>query len=153
MERFLTSLTVYDAVFAAVLAASVGLFLNFRNARESRNRPFLEKQLELCLEACEAASVLATTSSKVTFKRAHSRFLELYWGTLSVVEDKPVASAMVEFRSKLNKLVKTEAPLPLEAMETDSYRLARAVRNLIIHSWQIRRLEKILDEDEWPKGH
>jgi hypothetical protein len=153
IERFWASLTFSEAVFAAAIAASVGLFLNFRNARESRNRPFLEKQLELCLEACEAASVLATTSSKVTFKRARSRFLELYWGTLSVVEDKPVASAMVDFRRKLNELVKAKAPLPLDAMETDSYRLARAVRNLLIHSWQIRRLERILDKDEWPKGH
>lgn len=131
-----------------VSAALLGLYLNFRNARDSRNRPFLEKQLELCLEACEAASKLATTKSGTIFNSTHTRFLELYWGPLSIVEDKLVAKAMIDFRKKLDALVKRNAPLPLTALETESYNLAKAARNLILRSWQIRRLKKDLEADK-----
>jgi hypothetical protein len=111
----------------------------FSTQRQQSNRqPFLQKQLDLCFEASETAARLATETNKEEWVKARLAFWRLYWGTLCIVEDRDVESAMV----KLGKLVLDEpAPqpsLPMKSLEAPSLKLAHAARILILKSWNVR---------------
>ena len=132
------------ALAGVVVAALLGLYWNFRNAKELRKQPFLTRQLELCIEASGLAAALATTSSKERFDVAHARFLELFWGPLSIVENEEVALAMVNFEQDLQRFVAKGHALPLTDLEGRSYELAMTIRKLILEAWKITTLEAVL---------
>jgi len=149
LERLTANPTFVAALIALVgviFAAMVNIIVNYHNAKALRKRPFLEKQLELCLEASTLAAILATTRNEATFKLARARFLELYWGPLSVVEDVAVEAAMVEFEEKLEGVRKTRPGLPLCGLQIPSYDLARQIRTLILRSWSIESLGRVLKD-------
>ena len=131
------NLSVVVPWLLSLATAAIGIW-QFTQQQEQKNRePFLQKQLELCFEATEAAAVLATEDDPVVWEKARKTFWRLYWGKLSIVEDRKVESAMYE----LGKLVPKE-PLdgpkpPLQSLEQPSLRLAHATRNLILASWKI----------------
>ena len=56
------------------------------NARFTAQQPFLTKQMDLCLEATEAAAPVASSTDEERWYQAKERFWTLYWGPLSVVE-------------------------------------------------------------------
>src|SRR5690242_8327657 len=66
-------------------------------ARESK-RPFLEKQMDLYFKACQITAELASAeeSSQKPGNTAE-RFWKLYWGELSLVENRDVEETMVLF--------------------------------------------------------
>lgn len=132
------------ALTGVILAALLGLYWNFRNAKELRKQPFLSKQLELCLEASNVAATLATTRSKEVFDIAHARFLELFWGPLSIVENEEVALAMCNFEQAVQLSLVGGSSLPLTDLEVPSYELAMTVRKLILEAWRITTLEEVL---------
>jgi hypothetical protein len=132
------------ALIGVILAALLGLYWNFRNAKELRKQPFLLKQLELCLEASNVAATLATTHSKQAFDITHARFLELFWGPLSVVENEEVALAMCNFEQELQLSLAGGSSLPMTDLEGHSYELAMTVRKLILEAWRITTLEEVL---------
>ncbi|HKR25410.1 MAG TPA: hypothetical protein VJS15_09140 [Allosphingosinicella sp.] len=139
--------------FVAVMGAAVLTYRwNFVNAAQLRRQPFLVKQLDLCLEASAVVATLATTASKEVFDRAHARFLELFWGPLSVVENDGLSEAMVEFRKELNALIAKGERLPLKGLQTPSYKLSREVSNLILEAWEITTLKNVLEAQD-PKLH
>ena len=90
-----------DIINATVIAAVVALLgtalQSWRERQQSNRRPFLEKQLELCFAASEAAAQLVTEPDPVEWEKARLVFWRLYWGVLSIVEDPEVESAMVKF--------------------------------------------------------
>ena len=120
--------------FATIL---VGVWKFTAEQQEANKRPFLEKQLELGFQATDTAAKLAITTDVEEWNKARHAFWLLYWGSLSIVEDPKVEQAMVE----LGKLVPTTAepvpPLPMSNLEQHSYRLAHAVRGLLLKSWNI----------------
>ncbi len=132
-------------LFGIIAAAVAGLYWNFHNAKELRKQPFLTKQLELCLEASQIVSILATTKSQETFDRAHTRFLELYWGPLAIVENDEVEAAMVKCGEELATLVADGVQLPLDRLQIPSHELAKAVRKLILKAWRITTIEQDLE--------
>lgn len=136
-------ITLLGVVFVALL----GLWWNFLNAKRLRKQPFLQKQLDLCIEASEIVAILATTDSRTTFDQARARFLALFWGPLSVVENDEISAAMIHYRKKLDKLTKEGRQLPLEDLEDDSYEIAKRVRKLILSSWKITDLAPELERD------
>lgn len=132
--------------FAGVIVATTfSLYWNFRNAKALRKQPFLEKQLELCLEATSVAAVLATTISPAEFENKQARFWELFWGPLAVVENDAVSAAMMEFGAELDELVSKGAPLPFDSLKAQSIDLAAEVRKLILEAWSITSLQGILN--------
>jgi hypothetical protein len=137
-------------LFGIIGAALLGLYWNFHNAKELRKQPFLTKQLELCLEASQVVSILATTKSRETFDRVHTRFLELYWGPLAIVENDEVEAAMVRCGDKLAKLASGGVQLPLNRLQIPSHELAKAVRKLILKAWRITTIEQDLESRRNP---
>jgi hypothetical protein len=70
-------------------------------AKEYKKR-FWEKQLDFFAEACEATgTVTYAAEDSPDFKQDSSKFEELFWGRLAIVESDAVADQMVEIRKAL----------------------------------------------------
>jgi hypothetical protein len=135
-------------VIVSLLVATVGYRDYQLRAKESTDRarptqdiaargPFLEQRLKLYFEATETASKLATLEPGKAWDEAHSRFWQLYWGQLSVVESKAVASAMVNVGLCLKDKTCDRGEL-----EQRSLRLAHACRDDIQAAWDVASLRK-----------
>src|SRR6267142_4048825 len=57
------------------------------DTKKEFQKPFFQRQMDLCLEASDAAAVLATTSDPGRSKLAADTFWRLYWGQLVAVEE------------------------------------------------------------------
>jgi hypothetical protein len=125
------------SVIAAVVALLGTLWKSWREQQQANRRPFLEKQLELCFAASEAAAQLVTEPHSLQWETARLTFWRLYWGPLSVVEDPAVESAMVEFGKFIPPTPVNELTVVTEAMRDASYDLAHAIRRLILKSWNV----------------
>jgi hypothetical protein len=69
-----------------------------QTAKEFR-KGFYEKQYHLYAEASEVVATLATEKKdSKDFAEAKQKFYRLFWGQLSIVEDKTVESKMVQFQ-------------------------------------------------------
>lgn len=107
-------------------------------------KPFLQRQLDLCVEASNAAATLASAQDPERVAAAMDRFWELYWGSLHIVEDfgdDSVEDMMFDFGKKVEKLpsdAKILAALDAgeRGLKFDSLDLAKACRRLIEQSWQ-----------------
>ena len=113
------------------------------NAQFESQKPFLVKQMELCFQASEAASTLASSTDLENWQRAKETFWMLYWGPLSVVETPLsgeqglVEQQMVVFGKAL-KPRQDNPTLPLMHLEQESLNLAHKCRDLIFDSWEIK---------------
>ena len=97
------SLSVVVPWLLTIVAAAIGAWQFILQQQQANRQPFLQKQLDLCFEASDAASRLATEPDPVEWEKNRRIFWRLYWGTLSIVEDPGVEKAMI----KLGKLVPT----------------------------------------------
>ena len=97
--------------------------------RIEARRPFLEKQLALYTEATHAAATIATSTDATAIATAHTRFRELYWGELALVEDSPVEQAMMAFGSGLDQ------GAGQSELQQLSLKLAVACRDSLAVSW------------------
>lgn len=117
------------------------------NAQFEARRPFVVKQMEICFQASEAASTLASSTDAENWRRAKEAFWMLYWGPLSVVESPlsgeqgPVEKQMVVFGNAL-KALQNSPTLPLDSLEQESLELAHRCRDLIFDSWEIEQTHK-----------
>lgn len=111
-------------------------------ARREAQRPFLELQLKLYTEAVAVAGKLNTLAPGPDRDRARRRFEELYWSELSVVEDKQVEVAMMEFKCALERYEQATAAQRAEAagrLKCRSLKLAHGVRDSLARGWQYER--------------
>lgn len=73
-----------------------------RQARRDFSRIFYTQQLEYYSEAAEVTAILANEEPGSTdYQTAQKKFYRLYWGRLSMVEDKFVEKRMVQFEQLL----------------------------------------------------
>jgi hypothetical protein len=112
-------------------------------------RPFLEKQLALYFEAAQVAGKLTVfTPDDKEWDPTESRFWELYWSELSMVEDRDVERAMVIFGDCLHDYTSARARAknqkkPFEdlqekhALDSASLDLAHQIRKSIESAWRI----------------
>lgn len=70
--------------------------------RIEATRPYLNRQLELYIEATRVTATIATSTDSEEIETAKKRFEELFWGELALVERDEVALAMVSFREALD---------------------------------------------------
>ena len=131
------SLSVVIPWILTLLTAVLGIWQFTAQQRQANRQPFLQKQLELSFQATETAARLASETDAIEWEKARVAFWRLYWGPLSIVEDRAVEGAMVE----LGKLIPTQpvnAPkLPMSSLGVPSYKLAHAVRDLVLASWNV----------------
>ncbi|MCE7030765.1 hypothetical protein [Jiella avicenniae] len=133
-----------------VVVALVGVAVSIHQFNQTyemdAKRPFLEKQMELCLEA---STVTATIASKPdadpTRQQAVDRFWVLYYGPLSVVEGNLVESHMVCFGRKLQG----EGAQGCDdiSLSSRSHRLAKSCRDLIATNWGVSK-EMLVGADQ-----
>jgi hypothetical protein len=109
----------------------------WREQQQSNRRPFLEKQLELGFQAAETAARLATETDSAQWEKAQAAFWRLYWGPLSIVEDRTVEGAMYDLGQLVPMPGAKALNLPMRALEGPSYKLAHAVRDLVLASWKV----------------
>jgi len=130
----------------AVVAAAAGVLLSmagFMRAalsdaethRLAARQPFLNRQLALYVEAVQIGGKLATRaagSSEVG--QARQRFLELYYGELSLVEDRAVEAAMVKIK---RTCMEPGAECSQQTLGELVLRLTEACRRSLATSWGV----------------
>jgi hypothetical protein len=105
LERWL-KIVGATLTFVGILA---GLYQFTRTQAINAARPFLEKKLQWCEEATEAAAGIAvygrdsvTAVDKIgSAPRRIDRFWALYWGVMGMVENQNIKDAMVKFGDAL----------------------------------------------------
>ena len=109
--------------------------LQLANAKFEAQKPFYQRQLELCEQASSAAAILATPKVQIAsdLQKAKGDFWRLYWGPLGIVEDaEGVESAMKTFGDCLNG----QCTKQIEFLSLD---LAHVCQALVAKSWDIRK--------------
>jgi len=120
-----------------LITALIGIGQFVSQQRQANRKPFLEKQLDLCFQAVDAAGKLATETDPAEWEESRLHFWRLYWGPLSIVEDEAVERAMVEFGKRIPATAVGSLALPIKDLEGPSYDLAHACRDLVLKSWRI----------------
>jgi len=121
----------------SIVTILVGIWQFSSQQGQSNRQPFLEKQLEIGFEATTAAATLASETDPVEWEKARKAFWRLYWGSLSIVEDRRVENAMAALGQIVPERPDPFAALPMEALQLPSLELAHAIRDLMISSWKI----------------
>jgi hypothetical protein len=145
-DRWDLGIKTLAAVGAVVsIAVAVGNYVYTKQKdsltalRESQ-KPFLQKQLELYLEAAKLTSQLATIDrNHDDWRKAELRFWQIYWGELVLVEDAGVKTAMARFGDQLNAV--TFASDPQGALKEPAAKVAEACRKSIEESWGYAKLQ------------
>jgi hypothetical protein len=124
-----------------------------RQANRDFSKMFYEKQFDYYAEAVEVTAILANEArDSDDYKTALKEYYRLYWGKLSLVEDKRVEARMVQFELLLQNYEgkptekervwdawsKTWIPLRMvdqRAMRSASLRLAHDARVHTINTW------------------
>src|SRR4051794_26434518 len=97
----------------SVATVAVGVWQFSVQQSQANRQPFLQKQLELCFQATETAGRLASETDPAEWEKARLTFWRLYWGPLSIVEDRAVEGAMVELGRHVPDKPVTSPSLPM----------------------------------------
>jgi hypothetical protein len=155
MKEFLNLIQSWLPVLTVVGGALWGLFTYVDHQKEmagqaaqqenkqtaarllEAQRPFLEKQLALYFETAQVAGKLVTLKPGSTeWDNNETRFWQLYWSELSMVESQDIESAMVKVGQNLTDY--KNAPIREEnrrTLDVSVYELAHAIRNGIKTTW------------------
>ena len=104
--------------------------------RIEATKPFLDRQLALYSEATRVASQVATLGKTDAGKKARTRFWELYWGELALVENRTVEAAMKQMGDALS------AGASEHELQLASLAVAKACRESLDRSWGINAWAK-----------
>lgn len=114
----------------------VNYLATVRRDAETRNlearKQYLTRQLDLYTDATRAAAKLATAPpDSAEYRKARTRFWELYWGELSMVENQGVETAMKRMGDCLN------GTCACSSLTQCSLDLAHACRRSLAESWGV----------------
>jgi hypothetical protein len=97
------------------LAIAIGIILSlmqyYKNSQQERveaarnyQKTFYEEQMKVYTEAVQAASIISTAiPESEQYTEARQKFFQLFWGRMSMFEDRCVEAKMVLFRKLLIK--------------------------------------------------
>lgn len=94
-------------------------------------KPFLQKRLELCVTAADAAGTIATSSQRETIARTTAELEKLYWGSIAIVDDEALSKAMLLF-------IQTSKKEPNSDLTGAAEAVAHRCRDLLRAAWDIR---------------
>lgn len=107
----------------ALVSASADTASSVRDA-------IFEKRFELYFEIAELTARIATATDEQTRQDAETRFRELYWGQLIIVEEADIQSAVMAFRDAL------ETGAHRDQLKQRSQAVARAIRATFMEDWE-----------------
>ena len=141
MDTEVTKVVVPSVV--ALIAVLVGIWQYRSSKREEFRKRFWEEQYALYSKALNVAATIAGADNFDSVQSAREEFWRLYWGSLALIEDPQVESAMVNFGKKLGEFEKLgrlpNAPAcgdsPTE-LRVAAYDLAHSMRECLAITWQ-----------------
>lgn len=115
-----------------------GVFKFLETQSVEAERPYLERKLAWCEEAVETTSRIVT--SVEPSEADVTRFWQMYWGVMGLIEKKSITAAMVGFGNDLKVVPSAQdAPgrlaLHLTEMRQKSLALAHACRKELSAEW------------------
>lgn len=134
-EGWVLKTLVPVAISCATLA--FGIYQYADKQEQANKEPFLREQLKLVFEASEVVAVLSTTTDPAVFSAKRDRFWTLYWGPLSIVEDRAVENWMADAGRLMPAPADPVPALPLAGLQSTSLELAHAARELVLTSWNV----------------
>ncbi len=108
-----------------------GYFQSLRTATLEARRPYLEKQLDLCVEAANAAGTIATSPDPAAVAGAKATFDRLYWGALAIFDNLAVSNAMRAFGA-------AAAQQPAPNLRSLAEAVAHRCKDLTRAEWRVR---------------
>lgn len=140
-----------DKIFSAEKIAAEQIQASEEQSRKdllaSKKQEYLQKfwqeRLKLYEEVTLAAGQIASSRTLDDARTPIGIFWRLYWGPLSILEDRAVLSAMVTFGKKLKEAEAGE--IMLMELQTKAYDLARACRKSLKNTWNPLDLDDIDD--------
>lgn len=109
--------------------------------RQEYLQKFWHERLKLYDEVTRSAGQIASSRTLDDAKIPIGIFWKLYWGPLSILEDRSVLSAMVAYGDKLKKA--EAGKIILMELQADAYNLARACRKSLEKTWNPIDLDDI----------
>jgi hypothetical protein len=150
---------IVPALTTTIAGTIAGAWVVLRYLRDQRNttasehltrqmevrRPFATIQLNLFMEAGKVAGELAAFDKSTEgwqehteWKKAYTRFYQLFWAELSIVENEDIKHAMESFAGKLNEVLRQPRNKGFqEELKQDAYQLARTLRLSIERNWEV----------------
>lgn len=105
---------------------------NFQNS-------FWQQQLKFYIEASSHAAKLTQYElNSEAYLEVRNRFYTLFWGPMSIVEDKLVKEAMEDYSSYLQIYEDTKSEEDLHRLQQKSYQLAKTCRESSIKRWELK---------------
>ncbi len=141
MDKYkIWELTLKTFFLIGGVATAVWAYFTYTDTKEKEFYTFYwNKKLELFLETSQAASMMATTRSLEEFDQARSKYYELYFGRLSLVEGDTAKNAMEEFSSLVPSGPIVELrhlTFPLKELKQPAYNLTIALKKELLSSWK-----------------
>lgn len=112
---------------------------------QANKKYFFEKRLDLCFEAVDTAGRLASERDPIKWEEARLKSWRLYWGPLSIVEDRSVEANMVALGQIVPQDSVALPKLPMTSLQPLAYGLAHAARKLVLVSWGIQMPQPLYD--------
>jgi hypothetical protein len=110
-----------------------GYFQSLRTADLEARKPYLQKQLDLCVEAANAAGTIATAPDyPATVAAARATFNRLYWGALAMFDNAALSKAMLAFSDAVAEGASPERLRPLAEA------VAHRCKDLTRAEWGVR---------------
>jgi hypothetical protein len=97
-------------------------------------RPFMQKRLELYFTAADTAATIALSKDKAQRDQAESKFMQLYAGSLVIVEDEAVERAMIDF----HKCLTGQESCDVNELQRRAQAIASRARDSIGKSYNIK---------------
>ncbi len=126
--------TQSDAAEAAAKQQAVAAEKLATERKQELLKPFLDKRLELYFAASEAAATMALAKDKPERDKAEAKLVQLYAGTLIIVEDLEVEKAMKE----IYKCITGENQCDEAEKQRRSQALASRARDSIGQSYNVK---------------
>jgi hypothetical protein len=112
--------------------------------QESKKR-YWEEQNLIYKEACDAAATIAAADSLEEAKEERKEFRRLYWGIMSLVENRSVEGAMINFGRGLDEWELTR--VKPEDMASRAYTIAHCCRKSLQQTWSPVNIGDLKDKD------
>ncbi len=102
-------------------------------------RHFYEKQLDVYFDVSKTVAQMATVGDSIEGDRLHTHFLELYNGSLIIVQDSDVRDAAETFEESFNEYRNKRSGR--DKVQDSARDLARACRNSLLRIWDIKSMD------------